>query len=344
MATRAVYSFTGFPKGPVRHCYLHHDGYPTGAAWRFANAPRERPAAAEFLAAFLRSQPGAEALADRELTVQGCRRLPGSGTWHPRCGPMALAVFIERFLPGGIDGNGTAGSRREENGLKVKNIMVIFLVDPPPDRLPPLPPEQLSEAQRQAVAILLAGPRSTLEGPFIPLLRSPALMTRLQQTGAYLRFESPLPARLRELVILWVARQWNQPVEWAVHHPLALAAGLAPAVLEAIREGQRPGEQAPEELAPESLTPEEWLALDVCEALSAQRDMDDATYARAVAQLGEAGLVDLIALVGYYGLLALVLNVARTPAPPCPAPLNPPAGGTSCGPAAAPCPPAPPPP
>ena len=204
----------------------------------------------------------------------------------------------------------------------------------PPDRLPPLPPEQLSEAQRQAVANLLAGPRSTLEGPFIPLLRSPALMTRLQQTGAYLRFESPLPARLRELVILWVARQWNQPVEWAIHHPLALAASLDPAVLEAIREGQRPGE----------LAPEEWLALDVCEALSAQRGLDDATYARAVAQLGEPGLIDLIALVGYYGLLAMVLNVARTPAPPCPAPLSPPSAGTSCGPAAAPCPPAPPPP
>jgi hypothetical protein len=65
--------FTGFPEGPVRHCYLHHDGYPTGAAWRFANALWERPAAAELLAAFLRSQPGAEALADPELTVQGWR-------------------------------------------------------------------------------------------------------------------------------------------------------------------------------------------------------------------------------------------------------------------------------
>ena len=145
----------------------------------------------------------------------------------------------------------------------------------PPNRLPPIPPEQLSEAQHQAVANLLAGPRSTLEGPFIPLLRSPALMTRLQQTGAYLRFESPLPARLRELVILWVARHWDQPVEWAIHHPLALAAGLAPAVVQAIREGRRPGD----------LGPEEWLALDVCEALSAQRGLDDATYARAVAQL-----------------------------------------------------------
>ena len=124
MATRAVYSFTGFPEAPVHHLYLHHDGYPTGAAWRFATALREQPAAAEFLIAFLSSQPGAVALAapeeaadadyryvvelrtgvDPQLTVQGWRRLPGSTTWHIRCGPMALALFIERFLPGGVDG------------------------------------------------------------------------------------------------------------------------------------------------------------------------------------------------------------------------------------------------
>ena len=108
----------------MHHLYLHHDGYPTGAAWRFATALREQPAAAEFLAAFLSSQPGAEVLAspeqaadadyryvvefswcvDPELRVKSWRRLPGSSTWHPRCGPMALALFIERFLPGGVDG------------------------------------------------------------------------------------------------------------------------------------------------------------------------------------------------------------------------------------------------
>ncbi|MFM7266419.1 MAG: hypothetical protein ACKOZW_12690 [Cyanobium sp.] len=139
MATRAVYSFTGFPKAPVRHLYLHHDGYPTGAAWRFATALREQAAAAEFLAAFLRSQPSALVLTgpedaadadyryrvefcggvDPALRVQSWRRLPGNSTWLPRCGPMALTVFIERFLPGGIDGHRTAGWRREENGLKV---------------------------------------------------------------------------------------------------------------------------------------------------------------------------------------------------------------------------------
>ncbi len=120
MATRAVYTFTGFPGLPERHLYLHHDGYPTGAAWRFATALRHRPEPEAFAAAFLATQPGAEPLAAPEqaadaeyryrvqrlggevasLQVESWRRLPGGTTWQLRCGPMELAVFIRRFLPG----------------------------------------------------------------------------------------------------------------------------------------------------------------------------------------------------------------------------------------------------
>ena len=120
MATRAVYSFTGFPGTPECHLYLHHDGYPTGAAWRFAVALREARDATAFFSAFLSTQPKAEPLAspeqaadaeylylvtliasvDPELHVQCWRRLPGADSWSLRCAPMALAMFIQRFLPG----------------------------------------------------------------------------------------------------------------------------------------------------------------------------------------------------------------------------------------------------
>ena len=120
MATRAVFSFTGFPGVPEHHLYLHHDGYPTGAAWRFAAALRQRPEPGAFAAAFLATQPGAEPLAAPEqaadaeyryqvqllggdaapLQVQAWRRLPGGTLWQLRCGPMALELFIRRFLPG----------------------------------------------------------------------------------------------------------------------------------------------------------------------------------------------------------------------------------------------------
>ena len=120
LATRAVYTFTSFPGCPQRHLYLHHDGYPTGAALRFAAALRETPEPGFFLVAFLSSQPRAEPIqcpdqaadaeyryrvqlvpgADPQLQVQCWRRLPGSSSWNPRCGPMPLAAFIQRFLPG----------------------------------------------------------------------------------------------------------------------------------------------------------------------------------------------------------------------------------------------------
>ena len=123
LATRAVYSFIGFPGAPERHLYLHHDGYPTGAAWRLATARRHHGDPAALLEAFVATQPGAEDLsapqeaadaeyryriallagASAELQVQCWRRLPGSSDWQPRCSPVTLADFIRRFLPGAME-------------------------------------------------------------------------------------------------------------------------------------------------------------------------------------------------------------------------------------------------
>jgi 4-carboxymuconolactone decarboxylase len=96
-------------------------------------------------------------------------------------------------------------------------------------------------------------------------------------------------------------------VEWAIHHPLALQAGLAEATLQAVAEGRRPT----------ALPEAEAIAYAVWDELDRHRSLSDTTYGRAVQLLGEAGLIDLIALIGYYSLLAMVMNVARTP-PPAP--------------------------
>src|SRR5689334_4421362 len=97
----------------------------------------------------------------------------------------------------------------------------------PPNRLPPLPPEALDDAQRAATAALIAGPRKAVKGPFIPLLRSPDLMDRIQRVGEYLRFQSTLAPRVSEFATLVVAKLWRQQFEWFVHVPLALKAGTA---------------------------------------------------------------------------------------------------------------------
>ena len=109
-----------------------------------------------------------------------------------------------------------------------------------------LPPfEAMTEAQRIAANDLIAGPRKGVKGPFIPLLRSPELMSRLQKVGEYLRFHSSLAPRISELATLCVARSWSQQFEWVIHVPLALKAGTSKETIAAIRDGRRPSTMQP---------------------------------------------------------------------------------------------------
>lgn len=174
------------------------------------------------------------------------------------------------------------------------------------DRMPPMSEAAMDASQRAAAEALIAGPRKAVKGPFIPLLRSPELMARLEKVGEHLRFASSLPPRLSEFATLIVARRWSQQFEWAVHAPLALQAGTAPETIEALRHAARPT----------GLSDEEALVHDLVHELEAAHGLCDATYARAVAVLGERGLIDLIGIVGYFTLISMVLNVAHTPAEP----------------------------
>lgn len=175
----------------------------------------------------------------------------------------------------------------------------------PADRLPPLPRTEWTDAQRRAAEAIIGGPRGALYGPFVPLLRSPELMDCAQRMGEYLRYRSALGTRLSELVILLVSRAWDQQVEWAIHAPVALAAGIDPAIVDAIAAGRRP----------DGLTDDEAIVHDFTIEIGASRAVSDATFERARARFGEQGVVDLLGLNGYYTLLAMVMNAAQTPAP-----------------------------
>jgi len=174
------------------------------------------------------------------------------------------------------------------------------------DRLPPIPKDRLSDAQKAAVSQFAANRGQDVFGPFVPLLRSPELMLRAMAMGDYLRYKSTLPARLSEFAILITAREWTQSYEWSVHHPLALAGGLKPEVSKAVAEGRRPT----------AMADDEEVVYEFCTELHRNRSVTDATYARAVATFGEQGVIDLVGLSGYYTLIAMVLNTARTPLPP----------------------------
>ena len=173
------------------------------------------------------------------------------------------------------------------------------------DRLGELAPEQMTAAQRTAAQRVVDGPRGALYGPFVPLLRSPELMECAERMGAYLRYRSAIGARLSELAILITARQWDQQVEWAIHAPLAAAAGVTTAAIAAIAQRRRPSGMADDEAA----------VYDFCVELQQSKRVSDASYARALALFGEHGVVDLMGISGYYTFLSMVMNAAQTPAP-----------------------------
>jgi 4-carboxymuconolactone decarboxylase len=176
----------------------------------------------------------------------------------------------------------------------------------PMERMPPIPDDAMTDVQRAAADALRAGPRKGVKGPFIPLMRSPELMSRLQRVGEYLRFDSSLPPRLSEFATLVVARAWTQQFEWAVHVPLALKAGTSAVTIDALRDGRRPGDMSDDEA----------LVYDFSVELAANHGVSDATYAACVARLGEQGVIDLVGLVGYFAMISMVLNVAGTPPEP----------------------------
>ncbi len=174
------------------------------------------------------------------------------------------------------------------------------------DRMPPIPEDKWTDAQKKAAEEIMSGPRKSLVGPFIPLLRSPELMNRLQKVGEYLRFNTKLGSNISEFIILLIARQWTQQFEWYSHEPLALKAGINPETIKAIADGQRPS----------SMTPDEETIYEYVTELRLHQSVSDPVYAKVVNRFGEQGVIDISGLCGYYTLLGMLMNVTRTPLPP----------------------------
>ena len=170
-------------------------------------------------------------------------------------------------------------------------------------RFKPLSQHDMSIDQQRVAEAVASGPRGGLRGPFPALLRSPDLADRVRHLGDYVRFESVVPAALRELAILLVARFWSAHYEWNAHRKHAVAAGLDPSVADAIEMGKRPAK----------LSDDETLVYDFISELLRDKDISDRTFAAAEARFGERMLIELIGTAGYYGFVSLVLNAARTP-------------------------------
>ena len=178
------------------------------------------------------------------------------------------------------------------------------------DRMPPISSENMTPKQRLAVAGLLEARGIAPRGPWVPLLRSPEVMQRARAMGDYARYNTSLPPRLSEFLILMTAREWTQQYEWYAHSNIAVAAGLDPDIVKAIAEGRHP----------EVMGPDEAILYSFFTELHSTKGISDATYEQAIGAFGERGIIDSVGIIGYYTLLAMTMNVARTPIPGNPPP------------------------
>jgi 4-carboxymuconolactone decarboxylase len=173
-------------------------------------------------------------------------------------------------------------------------------------RFPQLTVAELSDAQRPLGVAIMKISSVGISGPYNPMLRSPVFGQRMFDLLDYLRWHSSLPLRLNEFAILITGRLWRSQVEWYAHGPLALKAGLSPAIIADLKANRRPAAMQPDESA----------LYDFVMELSTKHAVSDETFARAKALLGEQQVVDLTAVTGTYVTVAMLLAMAEEGVPP----------------------------
>ncbi len=167
----------------------------------------------------------------------------------------------------------------------------------PPD------PATLTPRQKEVYDAIASPPRGRVRGPLAVWLARPELADRAQSFGRYCRYDTSLPSELSELAILVTARHWSAEFEWQAHKPIALAAGLPPAAVDAIRDRQRP----------EWANPAQAVVHDFASELLERHQVSDEVWDRAVKLLGRDSVVDLAGVLGYYGLVAMTLRAFEVP-------------------------------
>ena len=172
----------------------------------------------------------------------------------------------------------------------------------------------MTPRQREVAAQIAAGPRGEVRGPFLALIHHPELAQRLQQLGEQLRWGAKLPPRLVELAVLVTARRWTCQHEWYMHEKLARQAGLDDSVIRAVAN----------DASPQGMSREEAAVHSFCRDAHATGRVSDAAFRDIEERFGLDGALELLALCGYYSLMAMVLNTAGLPLPDnAPPPLKP---------------------
>jgi 4-carboxymuconolactone decarboxylase len=174
------------------------------------------------------------------------------------------------------------------------------------DRLPPIPADKMTEAQKKAVAEYKDLRKTDLTGPpWTVMLRDPDWIVPALEMRLHVQARPVLGNKLTEFAILIAAREWTNNYEWNAHSAAAAQAGLNAAIIAAVADGRRP----------EHVADDEEILYDFCAELLHNKGVSDATYARALAKFGEAGVVEIANIEGYYVYLSMIMNTARSPVP-----------------------------
>ena len=166
-------------------------------------------------------------------------------------------------------------------------------------------PETMNVDQRRVYDKVVAGPRGKVVGPLRAALHNADLAERWQALGELLRYRTSLSPRLSELAILVTGRACRSPFEWHAHRVEAEKAGVEAPIIEALLA----------EIVPPGLSRDDDAVVRYAVELNRLNSVSDSTYAEALACLGERGVVELTALVGYYTMVAMTLNAHEIPLP-----------------------------
>lgn len=164
---------------------------------------------------------------------------------------------------------------------------------------------ELTPAQKVMADNLLNGERAGGGGPFNVLMRSPEMGDLAQKLGAQVRYHSSLPPKLNEFAIIITGRYWTSQYEWYAHKPLALKAGLKPAIVDSLALGKHPA----------GMDAEEEMVYNFATELLNTKQVTDQTFKAIVGKFGEKGAVDLTTVIGYYQLVCSLLNLDGYPLP-----------------------------
>jgi 4-carboxymuconolactone decarboxylase len=171
-------------------------------------------------------------------------------------------------------------------------------------RVEDLKPESLT-AEQKAIHDRIAGTRGgTVRGPFAIWLRIPAIADTADRLGTTLR-RCSIEKRLFELMVLIVARHWSAQYEWFAHARHARDEGLAPEMIEAIRQRR----------TPTFTRDDERLIYDMVTEMNESRTLSQPTYDRVLAAMGLDKTIELITAIGFYTMVAIMLNGFDAPVP-----------------------------